>query len=101
MDEIATARRAGIAEGLHFALFRITAIAELAGPAKAVEWGQSVLDDDELREAFIAGVAGELAARTHAGSKLDGGGPRFGFARVRRRQGIEPPLIRLGHSARE
>jgi hypothetical protein len=98
MDEIAAVRRAAIAEGLHFALFRITAIAELAGPAKAVDWGQSVLDDDELRAAFVAGVSGELAARARAGTKRVGAGQRFRLARVSRRQTPDPPLVRLGHT---
>ena len=45
-----------IGEALYFALFRVTAIADLEGPVKAVEWAQSVLDDDRLRAAFVAGI---------------------------------------------
>jgi len=98
MDEVAAVRRAAIAEGLHFALFRITAIADLVGPAKAVEWGQSVLDDDELRAAFVAGVSSELVSRARRDTKGAGAGRRFRIARAGRRQTEDPPLIRLGHT---
>ena len=53
-----------IGETLYYALFRVAAIADLEGPAKAVEWAQSVLDDDRLRAAFVAGVvSGEPRGR--------------------------------------
>ena len=51
-------------ETVYLALFRVAAIADLEGPAKAVEWAQSVLDDDRLRAAFIAGVSRAASRRT-------------------------------------
>jgi hypothetical protein len=50
-----------IGESLYYALFRVAAIADLEGPAKAVAWAESILDDDQLREAFVAGVVSSEA----------------------------------------
>jgi predicted RNA polymerase sigma factor len=54
-----------IDQSLYLALFRLVSIADLEGPAKAVEWAQSVLDDDRLRAAFTGRGApqAELCAR--------------------------------------
>ena len=57
---------------LYLAFFRVAAIADLKGPAKAVEWAQSVLDDDRLRAAFVAGVSSKRRHGVH-GSESAGG----------------------------
>jgi len=49
-------------ESLYLALFKVTAIADLESPERAVEWAQSLLEDEQLRAAFVAGVASELTA---------------------------------------
>jgi hypothetical protein len=67
-----------IGETLYLALFRVAAIADLKGPAKAIEWAQSVLDDDRLRAAFVAGAGARLSpgagaaprGRRHSGGPL-------------------------------
>ena len=68
---------------LYLALFRVTAIADLEGPDRAVEWAQSMLDDEQLRAAFVARVADERAPAR-----------RESFERRPADRGI--PVIRLG-----
>jgi hypothetical protein len=72
-----------IGESLYYALFRVAAIAELEGPAKAVEWAESVLDDGDLREAFVAGVvSSEACGGIHNGdSRLNARIPVLRFTR--------------------
>ena len=48
---------------VYLALFRVVAIADLDSPERAVEWAKSMLDDDQLREAFIARASDELESR--------------------------------------
>ena len=48
---------------VYLALFRIVSIADLESPERAIEWAQSVLEDDQLREAFVARASDELAPR--------------------------------------
>ena len=38
--------------GIFHAVFRLIAIADLYGPARAMEWAQSLIDDPELLSAF-------------------------------------------------
>ena len=38
--------------GIFYAVFRLTAIAELYGPKRALDWAQSLLDDPELLTAL-------------------------------------------------
>jgi hypothetical protein len=52
-----------IGEALYYVLFRVAAIADLEGPVKAVEWAQSVLDDDRLRAALVAGIVSNESRR--------------------------------------
>ena len=69
--------RQEIGETLYYALFRVAAIADLEGPAKAVEWAQSVLDDDRLRAAFVAGIASsEPRSRGVRHGERPGGSPQ-------------------------
>jgi hypothetical protein len=54
MDSPVITRSAPVADALYLALFRIVAIAELEGAARAIEWADAMLDDEHLRRAFIA-----------------------------------------------
>lgn len=38
--------------GTFHAIFRLIAIADLYGPARAIEWAQSLIDDPDLLSAF-------------------------------------------------
>jgi hypothetical protein len=67
-----------IGASLYLALFRVAAIADLEGPERAVEWAQSVLDDDRLRAAFVAGVSRELGP---AQRRVNTGIPLLRFGR--------------------
>ncbi len=50
------------AEAIYRAAFRMTAVADLYGPDRAVEWAQSLLDDPDLLRAFArSGPARETA----------------------------------------
>jgi hypothetical protein len=80
-------------ETLYLALFRVAAIADLKGPAKAIEWAQSVLDDDRLRGAFVAGVA----AREARGSVFQGERPAGAVPRERRHSGSPLQSSHAGH----
>ena len=40
------------AAGIFRAVFRLTAVSDLYGPDRAIEWAQSLLDDPELLRAF-------------------------------------------------
>lgn len=40
--------------GAFYALFKLLTVAELAGPARALEWGEALLEDDELLAAFAS-----------------------------------------------
>ena len=55
--------QAGMDTPVYLALFRVVAIANLESPERAVEWAQSMLEDDQLREAFVARASDELAPR--------------------------------------
>jgi hypothetical protein len=55
------------ADAIYHAAFKMTAIADLYGPERAVEWAQSLLDDPELLQAFARvdrARDGELSPRT-------------------------------------
>jgi hypothetical protein len=47
-------------DAVYYALFRVVAVADLAGPMAAAEWAQSLMDDPQLLEAFAAGVRQRL-----------------------------------------
>ena len=49
-------------ESVYLALFKVTAIADLDSPERALEWAQSLLEDEQLRAAFVAGVVSELVS---------------------------------------
>lgn len=38
--------------GIFHAMFRLVAVSDLYGPARAVEWAQSLVDDPDLLSAF-------------------------------------------------
>ena len=38
-----------VERAVYFTLFKITSTAELAGPERAVDWAESVLEDADLR----------------------------------------------------
>ena len=40
-------------DAVYFALFRVVEIAELHGPETAIEWAQSALGDEQLREGLV------------------------------------------------
>jgi hypothetical protein len=50
--------------GIFHAVFRLIAIADLYGPARAMEWAQSLLDDPELLSAFAHGPERPIAEIT-------------------------------------
>ena len=52
-----------VSTGVHAALFKVVAVADLNGPEAAVEWAQSVLDDDDLLAAFAARAVEESQNR--------------------------------------
>jgi len=79
---IPDARSAAVDESLYLAIFRVTAIADLAGPVRAVEWAQSLLDDEQLRAAFISGVSSEWASRTRESEEPGGAVHAFGDRRA-------------------
>ena len=57
------ARREIVMQGVFYALFRVAAIDDLAGPEKALEWARSMTEDAELRGAFAQRLLEELDAR--------------------------------------
>jgi hypothetical protein len=83
-------------ESIYLALFKVTAIADLESPERAVEWAQSLLEDEQLRVAFVAGVASELAAsrRRRAAASVQARAARQRFDR--RPLDPEMPLFRFG-----
>jgi hypothetical protein len=44
---------------VYLALFRVVAIADLDSPERAVEWARTMLEDDQLLEAFVARASDE------------------------------------------
>ena len=48
----AEVRRDACADAIFRTVFRVTSIADLYGPDRAIEWAQSLLDDPELLSAF-------------------------------------------------
>jgi hypothetical protein len=40
-------------EAVYYALFRLVEIAELHGPETAVDWAQSALDEEQLRDGLV------------------------------------------------
>jgi hypothetical protein len=94
--DLVIASEAAAEESVYLALFKVTAIADLESPERAVEWAQSLLEDEQLRAAFVAGVESELAASRRS--------PRFPaahsrvFRRVRDQPPLDPamPLLRFG-----
>ena len=51
-ESITEINRDACRAGIFHAAFRLTAIAELYGPKRAVDWAQSLLDDPELLTAL-------------------------------------------------
>ena len=47
--------------GTFHAVFRLLAIADLYGPARAMEWAQSLVDDPELVSAYVNGPERAIA----------------------------------------
>ena len=45
-----------MAEGIFLALFKVTAVADLAGPEKAVEWAREAQSDRRMLDALAAGT---------------------------------------------
>jgi hypothetical protein len=43
-------------DAVYFALFRVVEIAELHGAEKAIEWAQSALGEEQLREGLVSRV---------------------------------------------
>jgi hypothetical protein len=54
----------GCGAGTFHAIFRLIAIADLYGPARAIEWAQSLIDDPELLSAFAHGPERAIAEIT-------------------------------------
>ena len=81
-------------ESVYLALFKVTAIADLDSPERALEWAHSLLDDEQLRAAFVAGVESELASskRRRAGRVIG----RFD----RRPLDPEMPVLHFGRPER-
>ena len=52
-----------VSRGVHAALFKVVAAAELQGAEAAIEWAQSVLDDPDLLAAFAERAVREDEAR--------------------------------------
>jgi hypothetical protein len=52
-----------VSAGVHAALFKVVATADLKGPDAAVEWAESVLDDRELLAAFAERAVREAHER--------------------------------------
>jgi hypothetical protein len=50
-------------QSVFYALFRVIEIEELSGPEKAVEWARAMVDEPELRGAFVDGVQRALVQR--------------------------------------
>ena len=50
--------------GIFHAIFRLIAIADLYGPERAIEWAQSLVDDQELLSAFAHAPARPIAEIT-------------------------------------
>lgn len=50
--------------GIFHAIFRLTAIADLYGSERAIEWAQSLVDDPELLSAFAHAPARSIAEIT-------------------------------------
>ena len=56
-----------VSAGVHAALFKVVSTADLKDPESAVEWAQSVLDDEQLLAAFAERAVREAHERA-AGS---------------------------------
>ena len=56
--------QAGCGAGIFHAIFRVTAIADLYGPERAVEWAETLLDDPHLLAAFARGPRGSVTEMT-------------------------------------
>jgi hypothetical protein len=52
-----------VSRGVHAALFKVVAVADLQDPEAAIEWAQSVIDDPELLAAFAERAVREDEAR--------------------------------------
>ena len=50
-------------EAVYFALFRVVEIGELHGAEKAIEWAQSALDEEQLRDGLVNRVREARGAR--------------------------------------
>jgi hypothetical protein len=51
-----------VERAIYFTLFKITSTAELAGAERAVDWAESVLEDEDLLRSFAAGTREEPGA---------------------------------------
>jgi hypothetical protein len=54
---------ASVSTGVYAALFKVVSSADLSGPEAAVEWAQSVLDDQQLLAAFAERAVREARER--------------------------------------
>jgi hypothetical protein len=52
-----------VSRGVHAALFKVVAVADLQGPEAAVEWAQSVIEEPKLLSAFAERAVREEEAR--------------------------------------
>ncbi len=59
----AMAEGGSVSTGVHAALFKVVAIADLKGADEAVAWAQSVLDDEQLLASFAERAVRESQAR--------------------------------------
>ena len=52
-----------VSTGVHAALFKVVSVADLKGSEAALEWAQSVLDDEQLLAAFAERAVRESEER--------------------------------------
>jgi hypothetical protein len=53
-------------DAVYFALFRVVEIAELHGAETAVEWAQSAIDEEQLRDGLVSRVREARTSRPSA-----------------------------------
>ena len=53
-------------QGAFYALFKVVAVADLAGPERAVEWARTAIEDKKLLQGFVE------VTRDKAGTVADG-----------------------------
>src|SRR5256885_16817536 len=79
------------AAAIFHAVFRLISVADLYGPERAIEWAQSLLDDEALLEAFARGSAAADSPQPAAGTTQRSG--RSGrFSPRRTDMNATPPI---------